>query len=121
MTGEIVALCRAMGAGEDREELLLPLARAVAEQLAARLKAGTRPEDCGPAFPLAAAMTVMDRLSGMSGGGGSGEVTSFTAGSLTIRRQAGSGERSGDLSAQAERLLSPWLGDTGFVFQGVAG
>ena len=25
------------------------------------------------------------------------------------------------LSAQAEELLAPWLGDTGFVFQGVAG
>ncbi len=115
-----MALCRAMGA--DREELMLPLAQAVEKQLAARLKEGTAPEDCGPAFPLAAAMTVMDRLSGMTGGGSTGEVTSFTAGDLSIKKTtSSSGQTSKSLSAQAENLLSPWLGDTGFVFQGVDG
>ena len=121
MTGEIIALCRAMGASQDQEELLLPLVRAVRGQLAARLKEGVVPEDCGPAFPLAAAMTAMDQLSGMTGGGGSGEVTSFTAGDLTIRKEAGSGGLNKSLSAQAERLLVPWLGDTGFIFRGVEG
>ena len=116
MTEQIAALCRAMGAGQ--EELLLPLALAVEKQLAGRLKEGVSPGDCGTAFPLAAAMLVTDRLSGMTGGGGSGEVTSFTAGDLTIHRQAGSGR---SLSGQAEGLLAPWLGDTGFVFQGVEG
>lgn len=117
MTEEIVALCRAMGASEDQEELLLPLVQAVRSQLAARLRDGTAPEDCGPAFPLAAAMTAMDQLSGMLGGGD--EVASFTAGDLTIRKESGS--RSGTLSAQAERLLAPWLAGSGFVFQGVDG
>ena len=121
MNEEIMALCRAMGAAGDQEELLLPLVRVVREQLAARLKDGAVPEDCGPAFPLAAAMTAMDRLSGMTGGGSGGEVTSFTAGDLTIRKEAGSGGLSKSLSAQAEGLLAPWLGDTGFVFQGVEG
>lgn len=115
MSEEILALCRAMGAGQ--EELLLPLALAVEKQLAGRLKEGVSPEDCGTAFPLAAAMTVMDRLSKL-GGGSVGEMTSFTAGDLTIHRQAGSGR---SLSGQAEGLLAPWLGDTGFVFQGVEG
>ena len=111
-----------MGAAEDREELLLPLARAVEQQLAGRLKEGVVPEDCGTAFPLAAAMTVMDRLSAVTGGGSGGEVTSFTAGDLTIRRESGNGGQAGkSLSAQAEGLLAPWLGDTGFVFQGVEG
>lgn len=107
-----------MGAAEDREELLRPLAQAVSEQLARRLREGTAPEDCGPAFPMAAAMMTMDRLSGMGGGGSVGEMTSFTAGELTIHRQAGSGR---SLSGQAEGLMAPWLGDTGFVFQGVDG
>ena len=111
-------MCGAMGAGEDRKELLLPLAQAVERQLAGRLREGTVPEDCGTAFPLAAAMLVMDQLAGIAGGG-AGEVSSFTAGDLTIRRESGSSGRS--LSAQAEELLAPWLGDTGFVFQGVAG
>ena len=115
-----MALCRAMGASEDQEELLLPLVQAVYSQLSARLKEGTLPEDCGPAFPLAAAMTAMDQLSGMLGGGG-GEVASFTAGDLTIRKESGSGAQSGTLSAQAERLLAPWLTGAGFVFQGVEG
>ena len=119
MSEEILALCRAMGAGQ--EELLLPLARAVEQQLAGRLKEGVSPEDCGTAFPLAAAMTVMDRLSAVTGGG-SGEVTSFTAGELTIRKESGNGGQAGkSLSAQAEGLLAPWLGDTGFVFRGVEG
>lgn len=117
MTEEIISLCRAMGTSEDQEELLLPLVQAVQRQLAARLKEGTLPEDCGPAFPLAAAMTAMDQLSGMIGGGD--EVTSFTAGDLTVRRESGS--RSGTLSTQAERLLAPWLTGSGFVFQGVEG
>ena len=89
MTEQILALCRAMGAG--REELLLPLVQAVEGLLAGRLKEGVAPEDCGPAFPLAAAMLVMDRLSGMAGGGSAGEVTSFTAGDLTVRRESGGG------------------------------
>lgn len=108
-----------MGAGQ--EELLLPLALAVKEQLAGRLKEGVSPEDCGTAFPLAAAMVVMDRLSAATGGGGGGEITSFTAGDLTIRKEAGSGGTSRTLSAQAEGLLFPWLRDDGFVFRGVEG
>ena len=118
MIEEITALCRAMGAAGDQEELLLPLVQAVSGQLAARLKDGTAPEDCGPAFPLAAAMTVMDQLSGMLGGGD--EVTSFTAGDLTIRREPGSGTGK-SLSEQAERLLAPWLAGSGFMFRGVEG
>ncbi len=116
-----MALCGAMGADAGQEELLLPLTLAVEGQLAGRLKEGVSPADCGTAFPLAAAMLVMDRLSGMTGGR-SGEVASFTAGDLTIRKEAGSGgQRGKSLSDQAEELLAPWLRDAGFVFQGVEG
>lgn len=119
MNEEIMALCRAMGACEDQEELLLPLVQAVSEQLAGRLRAGVGPEDCGPAFPLAAAMTAMDQLAGLTG---ENKLSSFTAGELTIRCEAGDGGRKGDsLTQQADRLLSPWLGDAGFAFQEVQG
>ena len=47
MTEEIAALCRAMGAKEVQEELLLPLIQAVRDRLAGALKEGTAPEDCG--------------------------------------------------------------------------
>ena len=101
MSEQILALCRAMGASQ--EELLLPLVQAVEQQLAGRLKEGTAPADCGTAFPLAAAMTVMDRLSAVTGGGSGGEVASFTAGDLTIRRENGNSGQSGkSLSDQAE-------------------
>lgn len=119
MEEETLALCRAMGADPDGEELLLPLIRAVSGQLAGRLRTGIVPRDCGPAFPLAAAMLVMDRLSGMTGG--LEKVTSFTAGELTIRRETGNRDGSSALSAHAEGLLGPWLRDSGFVFQGVEG
>ena len=38
MNEEIMALCRAMGACEDQEELLLPLVQAVRGRMADRLK-----------------------------------------------------------------------------------
>lgn len=114
MTEEIMALCKAMGATEDQEELLLPLVRAAEKNLAARLRVGVEPAHCGSAFPLAAAMVAMEgleRAAGMSG------VTSFTAGEVSIRTGGGSAART----AQAERLLAPWLGETGFAFRGVRG
>ena len=63
MTEEIVALCKAMGADGDREELLLPLARAVVSAMEGRLRAGVTPADCGDAFPLAAALLSWGGLS----------------------------------------------------------
>lgn len=119
MDQEILALCRAMGAAEDREELLLPLARAVRSQLAGRLREGVTPEDCGPAFSLAAAMTVLEKMEEMTG---ESELSSFSAGELTIKKESRNTGKTGlTLSRQAERLLAPWLGDTGFVFQEVPG
>lgn len=118
MTQQILALCRAMGAAQNREELLLPMAQAVEAQLGGRLKEGVAPEDCGTAFPIAAAMMVMDRLSVLTNGGDG--VTSFTAGELTVRRETGTqGEKS--LTRLGEELLAPWLGTVGFAFFGVAG
>ena len=115
MTEEVVALCKAMGADGDREELLLPLVRAVVSAMEGRLRAGVTPQDCGDAFPLAAAMVVMD---GLEGATGSSRVASFTAGDMSIHTGTARGESRTD---QAQRLLAPWLGETGFAFRGVAG
>ena len=90
MTEEIMALCRAMGATEDQEGLLLPLAQASAQA-----------------------------LEGLERAVGSGRVSSFTAGEVSIRMGGTAGE--GGLTATAERLLAPWLGETGFAFRGVRG
>ena len=116
MTEEIMALCRAMGAGEDQETLLTPLIEAASAGLARRLKQGVAPEDCGAVFPLAAAMVAMEGLEGASGGG---RVTAFTAGEVSVRVEHSTDTPS--LTAHAERLLSPWLGETGFAFRGVRG
>ena len=115
MMEEILALCKAMGAAEDQQTLLLPLIEAVSAALEGRLKGGVTPQDCGSAFALAAAMLVMDALELAAGGA---RVESFTAGDVSIRTGSG-GESSA--KAQAERLLAPWLGETGFAFRGVAG
>lgn len=115
MTAEILALCRAMGAGADREELLLPLVQAAQRELVAWLRPGVSPRDCGPAFPLAAAMVAMEGLEHSLEGG---QALSFTAGDLSIRTAGGA---DASRSAQARRLLAPWLGETGFAFRGVRG
>ena len=110
-----MALCRAMGAGEEQEDLLLPLVQTAQQSLSVRLRAGAEPEDC-PAFALAAALVAMEGLEGARGLSG---VASVTAGEVTIRRE---GTESGtSRTDQALRLLAPWLGETGFAFQGVAG
>ena len=116
MTEEILALCRAMGAGEDQDVLLLPLIGAVVPALEGRLKKGVTAADCGSAFPLAAAMMVLDHLDRAVGGD---RVTSFSAGEVSIRTDGHGGGAS--RTDQAQRLLSPWLGETGFAFRGVAG
>ena len=114
MTEEILALCRSLGAGEERDELLLPLVRWAQQELTGRLRAGTAPEDCGGAFPLAAAMLAVDALEGTAG---ADRVDSFTAGEVSVRM--GGGDRA--LRAQAERLMGPWLRERSFAFQGVRG
>ena len=111
---EILALCRQMGAGEEQDTLLLPLIEAAQDSLQRRLKAGVSPRDCGSAFPLAAALTAMD---GLDRAAGEGDVSSFTAGEVSIRLQ----EQSGSRAEQAEQLLAPGLGETGFAFRGVEG
>ena len=74
---------------------------------------GLMPEDCESAFVPAAAWMVLAWLQAGEAG-----VASFTAGNLTIHR---TGQGAAELTAQAERLMAPYLVDGGFSFQGVAG
>jgi hypothetical protein len=114
MTEEILTLCHGLGATEEQDALLRPMIGAVCTELEGRLKAGTSPADCGGAFPVAVAMMVMDVLEQAAGG----QVTSFTAGEVSIRTGSTGGQAR---TAQAERLMAPWLGETGFAFMGVMG
>ena len=72
------------------------------------------PEDCGEAYPLAAAWLVRDWLSAMDGGA---EITALSAGDMTVRREGGGGK----LAEKAMELMGPYLRDEGFVFRGVRG
>lgn len=115
LSEEILALCRQMGAGEEQDALLLPLIEAARDGLQRRLREGVSLQDCGSAFPLAAALTAMDGLDRASG---EGEVSAFSAGEVSLQlRERGAGGRR----EQAERLLAPWLRETGFAFRGVEG
>lgn len=120
MTEEILALALRLGGREENEEVLRALCRAAEAELARRLRAGVNPEDCGEAFPLAAAYWA---LAGLCAAGQQGTVESFTAGDVTIRRGSGgsAAQQADALREQAERLLSPWAEDGGFCFQKVMG
>ena len=115
MREDILALCRAMGAGEEQDSLLLPLIEGAAAELEQRLRRGVTPGDCGKSLVLAAAMLAMDGLEAAQGGG---QISGFTAGELSVQLR---GESGSGLRQQALRLMAPWLGQTGFMFRGVPG
>jgi len=115
LTQEIVALAgRMCGDGTDRE-LLLSLCEAARQEAERRLRPDLTPEDCGPAFVIAAAWLALAGLEASQGGGG---VSSFTAGDLTIRKEGGNSDRN--LREQAWALLAPYCRDS-FCFRGVRG
>ena len=113
MVEQIAALCRQLGAGEEYDGLLRPLALAALEQFRAGLRPGLTPEDCAEVFPLACALAVMGTLQEITG---EDRLTAFTAGDVTIRT-----EGSCQNARAARRLLSPWMGDEGFCVRGVRG
>lgn len=116
MTEQIIALAIAMGASESQREVLEPLCAAAEQALTAQLRPGVTPESCADAFTVCAAWMALD---GLSAAGGGGDVTSFTAGDVSI--QTGNGGSSGNLTEQIQRLMAPYLRDGGFYFQGVTG
>lgn len=116
MTEQVLELVQALcGPGQD-EGTLRALCGCACRTLDYRLKEGVSAEDCGEAYPLAAAWLAMDWLRGSRGLDG---VTALSAGDLTVRRDGGGD--SGKLSGQAMRLMAPFLRDDGFVFRGVKG
>ena len=103
------------GTGQD-ETVLRTLCGNACDMLDRRLKDGLTAEDCGEAYPLAAAWIALDWL--RSGQGLDG-VTYLSAGDMTVRRDGGGDGES--LSRRAMELMRPFLRDDGFVFRGVRG
>ena len=116
MTEQVMELLQTLcGAGQD-ETVLRTLCESACRTLDSRLKDGLTAEDCGGAYPLAAAWLALEWLRGSQGMDG---VTYLSAGDLTVRREGS--EDDGALSRRAMEIMSPFLRDDGFVFQGVKG
>lgn len=117
MEEKITALSMELGGLDEADrETVGMFSRAAEGELRRRLREDIKPEDCEPAFLMAAAfLTLAWHLTGQGGE----EVESFSAGDLTIR--AGGTERSRSLVEQAERMLAPYCRDDAFAFRGVKG
>lgn len=118
MTEQVMELVQALGGAGQNEEALRTLCAGACRTLDRRLKDGLTAEDCGGDYPLAAAWLVMDWQRGSQGLEG---ITSLSAGDITVRREAGSGDGERKLARRAMELMAPYLRDEGFVFQGVRG
>ena len=120
-TETILTLAKVLsGAGEDEEPLLEALCQAAEQQWERRLRPGVTAEDCGEAFPCAAAFTAAADLAAARGGDG---VSGFTAGSVSvrIRSAAESCALAESLRRTAERLMAPFAAPEDFCFRGVRG
>ena len=106
----------ALGGTGQNEDVLRTLCRNACNMLNRRLRDGLMAEDCGEAYPLAAAWIALDWL---RGGQGMYGVTYLSAGDLTVRRDGGGDD--GSLSQRAYEIMKPFLRDDGFVFRGVKG
>lgn len=120
MHEKIYSLARSIASpGETEEALLEALCTAAEAELTGRLREGLTAEDCGEAFPCAAALMAVSALLPCRESGG---VEQFTVGDVSIR--AGGGTLDGAASAlrsQAQRLMAAYCGDDGFAFLGVRG
>lgn len=113
MQEKIVALAAVLGRKEESEALSVLCAEAERE-LKGRLRADLTAEECGDAFPLAAAWLALAKLCAAE----EDEVESLTAGDVTIRRRESEYRRKA-LELQAEQVIKPYIKDEGFSFVGV--
>ena len=116
MTELAMDFLRRLGAAGQDETVLRTLCQSACHVLCRRLRDGLRAEDCGEAFPLAAAWIALEWLRGSQGMDG---VTWLSAGDLTVRREGSGNDVS--LSRRALEIMGPFLRDDGFVFRGVKG
>ena len=116
MTEQVLELLRAMGGAGQDEAVLRTLCENACNMLDRRLRDGLTAEDCGEAYPLAAAWITLDWLRDSQGMDG---VTYLSAGDLTVRREGGGD--NGSLSRRVRELMGPFLRDNRFVFRGVKG
>ena len=117
----ILTLTRAIsGTGEDGEPLLEPLCRAAETYWRGRLRQGVTAEDCGEAFPCAAAFTAAADLA--AGRAGGWDVSGFTAGSVSVQTCGAAEERrrAEELRRTAQHLMASFTEPDDFAFRRVS-
>ena len=108
----------ALAAGGGDRALLEPLCNAAVRAWTARLREGLTAEDCGEAFPCAAAVNAAaDRAAGEGG------AATISAGDLSVNLGGGQdrARRAEALRQTAERLMEPFVRAAGLWAQGVEG
>lgn len=119
MREKILALARIICVPTEAEgPLLEALASAAEADLEGRLGPGRTAEDCGDAFPCAAALLAAAGLLACRGGG---EAERFTVGEVSVATAGGSGGAAEILRRQAERMMAPYWRDDGFAFMEARG
>lgn len=102
---------RICGAAED-DALLTGLCQAAYSALELRLREDVSVEDCGKAFPIAAAAMA---AKAWEDGMGTAQVSSFAAGSVSLEVD----QEGNRFASAAMNLLGPWLKDGEFGFRRV--
>ncbi len=103
---------------EGEQALAEGLCDAARGTLAARLRPGLSPEDCGEAFPIAAAMLAAAGLLPLRS---NRNVEQFTVGEVSVRTSSGGTTDAAALRQEAARLMAPYLNADGFAFREVRG
>ncbi len=98
----------------QRHALLRLLCRSAASGLAARLRAGLRPEDCASDFITAASLYAVAALAELDG---AVQPEQVQLGDITLHRTGG-GTAAQCLRNQAELVAAPYVRDS-FAFTGV--
>lgn len=108
----------AAGGGESDKTLLESLCAAAERNWLARLREGVTAEECGEAFPCAAAFTAAADLAAGEGG-----AVSFSAGDVSVNLGGGAERtrRAETLRQAAERLMEPFVRAEDLWVQGAEG
>ncbi len=121
MRDDILALAEGICAPSQEERPLLEALCAAAEaEAAGRLREDVTAESCREALVCAGALLAAAGLIACRGCGG--DVSSFTAGDVTIRRESGGTcLAAAAMRRQAAAMMAPYWGDDIFAFTEVRG
>lgn len=105
---------------EEEQPLLAELCAAAEAELTRRLREGLQPENCGSAFPCAAALLA---AAGILPCRSSRDVEQFSAGDVSLRTGGGSRvcEAAAAMRRQAASMMADYWKDSTFAFLGVQG